>query len=363
MDIINIFYDEVVKEATHGRVNCGFIYNVAFNSIIEGNHFICDVQDTDLQIPTLYISNKQTFNSLLVQYVDCAKDFYDMGYYDNEHDYIKALLTFLITNMTAEEFIEPINYIRKRIAFLQDVPTKNIEEYSTLGVSSYLGEIQMKVSKEPIYDETPYSLKFSIDDSVLPTVRFGIDADKVVYIYAIQNERDSNLNKKVNRLLYKVNENFDTSNESFDNLNDYENLTGISPSAVSSATLALAYFLGQGYTKIKVSSFLPIRYNAKVCANKYKVMKDSDKNHYTAEETQKLLSESKESTYNIQRNISDKLIRTFRRIDNHFNNIIINSYPFDVDSYLHLTMNDRIYCNNPLLDDLFTCGYNQAKVK
>ena len=43
--------------------------------------------------------------------------------------------------------------------------------------------------------------------------------------------------------------------------------------------------------------------------------------------------------YDIQRNLSDKLIRNFRRLAYHFNNINILSYPYEVDEMMHFKLN------------------------
>lgn len=360
MNVLDIFYNEILDEAKNGRIDCGFIYNVIFNTISPEKSFYVENSDNDLQIPTLYISNKQVFDELLIKYVEKCINLYDQSYYDNNHDYIKAIITFLITNMSVEEFMDPIRYLNKRINFLDNIPD-DINNYSKFGDSSYLGEIEYMISSEPLYEETPYSLKFKIGDSILPTVRFGIDNNKV-YIYAIQNEHSSYLNKKINRTLYKINENFDTTDESFDNINDFENLTGISPSSVCAATLATAYFRNKGYSDILISSFLPVRYNAKVLSTKKKLEKEAKKNNYDDEQIEILTLEKEEENLNIQRNISDKLVRTFRRIDNQFDSIDIISYPYDVDSFLHLTVNDKVYCSNPFLEDLYN-SFRETKRK
>ena len=353
MNIIDIFYNEIIPEAKNGKIDCGFLYNVIFNTITSNESFYTENNDIDFQIPTLYISNKNLFDNLIVEYVEKAYPLYDKDYYDNEHDYIKAILVFLITNMTVEEFIDPTRYIKKRINFIENKPN-NINEYIDYGESSYLGNIEVNVAGEPIFEETPYSLKFKVNDNFLPVVRFGI-SDETVYIYAIQNEKDSTLDKRINRTLYKINQNFDTTTESYDNINDYENLTGVSPSAVVAATLAISYFSNLGYDKINITSFLPVRYNAKVATYKHKLSRMFNKEDYSKNSIDTLLIEQEKNTYDIQRNISDKLVRTFRRLDYHFNNINISSYPFDVDSNLHLTLNDEIQCNNDFLYDLFMC--------
>lgn len=355
MDILNIFYDEFLNEASLGRIDCGFIYNVIFSANLSNKQYVAKKEE--LQIPTLVISNKEEFDNLLKLYIQHAYPFYNKAYYDNEHDYIKALLTFLFVNMAPEEFMDPISYIKKRIAFFNNSLDYDINEPILVGNSDYIGEISATIQKETIYEETPYSIKFKTDNCQFLTVRFGID-NNIVYIYAIQNDKDYTMDKKINRKLFKINENFDTTNESYDNINDFENLTGITNSTVTAATLALALFLKAGYTDIRMPSFLPVRYNAKEITRVKKLQK------FVNEENFDLLEqESIEKNMSIQRNISDKFIRTFRRLAYHFTNINIYSYPFDIDSCLHITMNDNINCNNALLEDLFTTVYNSTKRK
>ena len=55
----------------------------------------------------------------------------------------------------------------------------------------------------------------------------------------------------------------------------------------------------------------------------------------------------------IQSNLTEKLIRTFRRIVYHFSNINISSYPYELDDYLTLINNGDYNCNNVLLDEIY----------
>lgn len=353
--IKDILYNEFFEEASIGRIDCGFLYNVLFETNLPNKRYTSNIENNLLQIPSLYISNPDEFEHLVEQYVNIAYDFYDKDYYEYKHDYIKAIITYLFVNMTVEDFLNPNNYIRKRIAFFQDNLKLDINEPFHFGSSNYIGDISATILEEPIYEETPYSLNFRTETHEFPTIRFGIQAN-TVYIYAIQNRRNNIVDKKVNRTLYKINDNFDTTNESFDNINDYENLTGVTNSSVAAATMALSFFLKNGYTDIRMPSFLPIRFNAKEMARDRKLQKLIDDPNYD-----KLVDDSINDNMEIQRNISDKFIRTFRRIENHFGNININSYPFDVDSCLHLTIDGEVCCNNALLEDLFTCGYETKR--
>jgi len=105
-------------------------------------------------------------------------------------------------------------------------------------------------------------------------------------------------------------------------------------------------------------SFLPVRFNAKELSRSKRMAKFENEPNY-----EEMVDEEINNNMNIQRNISDKFIRTFRRIEHHFDNININNYPFDVDSCLHLTIDEEVCCNNELLEDLFTCGFDSTKRK
>ena len=60
MDILEIFYNNVVPEAMNGRINCLSYYNIAFSTEIvdEGVRYSCNIDDEGLLIPTLMIKNK-----------------------------------------------------------------------------------------------------------------------------------------------------------------------------------------------------------------------------------------------------------------------------------------------------------------
>ena len=53
----------------------------------------------------------------------------------------------------------------------------------------------------------------------------------------------------------------------------------------------------------------------------------------------------------IQYNLTNKLIRTFLRLGCHYNNINITSFPYELDSALHVEVDETkdIVCNNKLL--------------
>ena len=61
INILDIFYKNIVPEATTGRIDCNCYYNMIFSTrIMENNTFYCAKTDNDsLLVPTLVIKNKK----------------------------------------------------------------------------------------------------------------------------------------------------------------------------------------------------------------------------------------------------------------------------------------------------------------
>lgn len=116
MHILELFYNEILKEAAHGRVDCNMMYNVLFETTVEGRKIYKTDEQTkqtnSLYIPTLEIKNIEEFNQVLLEYYQKAKKFYK-GKIDEEDDFDKTILTLLWNNATEEDFKNPVEYIRK----------------------------------------------------------------------------------------------------------------------------------------------------------------------------------------------------------------------------------------------------------
>jgi len=158
--IKDILYNEIFEEASKGRIDCGFIYLVLFETILPNKKYESTTDNDLVQIPSLYISNPGEFEYLLEKYVDVAYNFYDKDYYEYKHDYIKAIITYAFVNMTAEDFLDPNRYLRKRISFFERKTTKECGIPFEIGTSKYIGDVYASIEEEPIYEETPYSLNF-----------------------------------------------------------------------------------------------------------------------------------------------------------------------------------------------------------
>ena len=307
MEIIDIFYNDILKEAMDGKVDCYFSFNIHFyNNLMNYND--------DGIVPVLNITNRELFNSLLILYVNKARNYYDLSKYeksideDKEYNINKMIMTLLWSNATYEDFNDPISFLRKQIAFLDNDLFSEFVNGETIGYSEILGgEIKVQNIKESIMNETPNSIQIIFTDGnenyYFPRIRYGIDGE-VCYIYALQNEveSDENIKKKTNRKLFKVNENFDSS---------------------------------------KDSSF---------------ERRGLDKEEYVNNEQEKHIL--------IQSNLTEKFIRTFLRIISHHRGFNISSYPFDVDSSLHFDICENNECDNTLLNETFliASGYKNKKL-
>ena len=364
MEILNIFYNDILKEAMDGKVDCYFTFNIRFFNNLEPHN-------NDDMVPILNITNKELFNKLLIEYVNKARTYYDLTKYingieENQDYYLnKLIMTVLWSNATYEDFNDPISFLKNQIEFLDNETLNEFNERKTVGYSEILdGEVEIENIKESILNETPNSIQISISNNneryYFPRIRYGISGNKC-YIYAVQSEleSDENIKKKINRKLFKVGENF---NSELDNETIYGigNLKDVTSSFVVAVNMFLGLLSSKGITEIEAPSILLERWIAK---EKYIIEKGNslekrgiDKEGFVNSESEKHLS--------IQSNLTEKFIRTFLRVIYHHKDFNIESYPFDIDSSLHFNICENSECNNSLLDETFliTSRYKSKKL-
>lgn len=334
MKTLDIFYNHIIEEAKEGRIDSYFYYNIIFNTTIANKEYKAIVNE-ELIIPTLKIKNKPEFDKLLIEYVNKCLKFYDDSNYPEEIldnslykekgiSKEKTILALLFANAAFEDFEEPVEFLKRRINFLDNY-SNNLE----LGFSELLKtNIKIKIEKDKLNNETPYQFVVECDDCILPRLKFGI-SEKTAYIYAIQNKDE--ISKKINRTLYKVGEGFDKTKDNYE-IFEEGNLNDITPSFLLVANIFISYLNKMGINNIKICSILPERWNAKAIANKLK-------------------GKGMEEQLKIQTNLTEKLIRTFLRLEHHYDNLKILSYPMDNSSYLSICNIGSIKCNNSLLTE------------
>jgi polyhydroxyalkanoate synthesis regulator phasin len=374
INIIDLFFDDILKETSTGRVDCVMYYNVLFETRINGKLLYKAPDeiknDTNLFIPTLEINNLEEFNKSLIAYYEIAKEFYKDSI-DPDIDFDKSILTLLWNNATEEDFKNPVFYINKYMSFIKNKLDID-SSFKSIGFSEILdSNIEISLKKEPIYEETPYGLYVRcLKDNIpnyFPVCRFGI-SDNKAYIYAVQqvskkapSEEEKQYEKKIHRKLFKVNENFEKEEE-IDNITNPENLTGINPSALISLTVLLSILEKNNIKEIIMPSFLPVRYNAKRIKNTI-IKNNMIKKGKLTEEINSLLNDLNKEQDNIQRNISDKSLRNIRRLEYYFNNINVTSYPMELDTSAHINLSEYEYCNNPLLQEIYELNKKKSYKK
>lgn len=367
MSDISVFYDEIINEASTGRVDCFFMMNLLFSTFIrEENKTISAKKEDDGRylIPTLVIKNKENFNKLLTEYLNLAKDKYDLTKYyealefsdiENYEQVInKIILTTLWANATYDDFTESEEFLKRQISFLKDNTFSEYETPTIIGYSEVLGGyIEIENINETIMNETPYSLKISLIEPntneryTFPLVRYGIENGKC-YIYAVQKDKkydvDNKFKKKVNRRLFQIGENFDTKNDTYENYKE-GNLKDVSASFVIASNIVLGLLASKEINDIVVPSILIERWNAKETGIIEKSKRQENSVDYIAT--------NKDEHNNIQSNLTEKLLRTFLRIVSHNKTFEVTSYPFDIDSSLHIRTSSELECNNTLLNETF----------
>ena len=353
-ELLDLFYGVIVPEAAMGKINILFNnYGILFNTKIVELKKVCanKIDNKEIMVPTLVIKNKELFDDLLDEYVKLAKEFYDDSNFLEEiirrkatdkKEMVskeKAIITHLFANMTWEDFNNPCNFLKRRIDFINNSYKARYE----IGYSDILGcNLRIEVTDDTINNETPSQLivigyNEDGDKFVFPKIKFGI-SDNKVYFYAIQNygSDKSNFAKQINRKLYKVGEGINKEEE-FDNVRD------ITASFLVALNIAINYFNSMGYNAFLIPSILTVRWNSKqiIIMNKFKSKKIDEGKKLELEEMQEF----------IQNNLTNKLIRTFLRLGVHYNNIDVISLPGEIDSILHIEIDNskKVTCNNKLL--------------
>ena len=171
-EILDVFYNDFIKEAATGRIDCNMFYNILFatNILRDGKVEVLTTAKTNYQnvmVPTLEFKNEREWNDLLIKYVEQAIDFYDSKDFEDVDNIPKSIMARLFANMTLEDFKEPERFLKKRIAFLEDDTILSFP--NDLGyVSTLDANLRLVVKKERIQEETPYALHFYLENPENP---------------------------------------------------------------------------------------------------------------------------------------------------------------------------------------------------
>lgn len=350
-----IFY-ELINEAVNGEITIdNEIWPCSFNTIINNFELI-----NHNNISTLVIKDEKIFLNLLEEYIlleiDMNRKFYHITneIYKNK---IKAIIMFLFINATPTDFVNPNDYLKKRIAFLKDTTFDKYDDYKKIKINNEpIDSIQIQKQTQSITMETPYKITISITNEQninipIAEISYGID-NKTCYIYSIMKPKEKknisneeiSFKKILNRYLYKLNEGIlEIESNEFKNykkgLSQYypENITDVTHAFVLAAAIFITLLQKEQIYNIKIVPYLPIRYQSREIV----AQKQLDK------ETKNALLKRNET---IQENATNKLLRTFRRIDYHYGQTsTITSYPYEQDEFMTIKLSAK---QNPLNNSL-----------
>lgn len=377
----NLLY-EIINEASFGKVVIdGDDFQIAFNTIIYDNNKEVFNNLQDNNYPSLIIKNKNIFLEKLTKYI---KLFFRHGrktpnFSKNvERNKIKLIISFIFANATTEDFLNPINLLNRNIQFLKDNTFSYLDDsIYTEELNNFLNSsIKIKNTMQSVFMETPNRIDMSFIKNIeglnveyiLPSISYGIveeNNEKVCYIYTLlhpkvkkpKNPIQEKYDKKISREMYKINsgvsENESEEYKTYNNQNDYypENISDVSPSAVLSLVIFISLLFKENITRIKAVPYLPIRFLARDIS-----INDNER--------KSKINEMQERNIIIQRNITDKFIRTFRRVSYHFSNFNINYFPYEINEYMEISLsNFDSHFNNDVLEDIYTTTFNSLSNK
>ena len=335
----------LIKEAKQGKIMIASdIWPISFNTIIDDEQINYTSSENNI---TLVINNLSEFLKYIELYVEeVLKKSNIPTYIVKEEEKIKYIISYLFVNSTTEDFLNPIDCIKRRISFIKDNTFSSFDQEKEIPLEEfYNSTLTIKKEQSSITMETPYKLTFSLKDNsnsyLLPSIYYGISDDKTCYIYAITNpkqkvnisEEERQYQKKINRLLYKINEGI-TKNDDYQTTEE-NNIKDVSMSFIFVLNIFITLLQQENIKKIKVVPYLPIRYNSRSQTAK------------NSSEKEKL----DERNDNIQTNLTNKLIRTFRRLASQNNNVKIELLPYELDEYLTINLSQEEKIDNMLLEN------------
>ena len=340
-----LFY-EIIKEAYDANIVIdNEVWNIGFNTIIKEKNI--EYYNDKKNVYTLVINNEEEFLRYLEIYIEkelLAKRKSVNFLHNTTRNQIKFLISYLFVNASPMDFVKPIEYLKKRIAYLNDT-TFDDEKYIAIGEQ----DIYLKIKKvtQDVRMETPKRIEFSIVnlkrnlEFKLPSISYGIrkkDNMKYCDIYSIhhpnpkqkgKNEEEQKFIKKMSRLLYKVDAG---------KIND--DVKDVSASALISLASFISLLKENNIIHMSFILCLPIGYYSREISAEN--IKDIDRQNYLFERND-----------TIQNNIADKFLRTIRRLATQIEGINIKNIDTVDDGYLEVELSKTKYdTDNKLLNSV-----------
>ena len=323
--------------------------------------------------PCIIINNYKLFFNNLVELYKKVIDYYFKDENNRKFGFpiyeLRNSFIYIWLRMLPEDFNNPELFLEKQIKMMSDDSLSKYDNEVIIGNVKSLGNniLSIKNDVSENWNENPNEFRFRIyhgesyrEDKylnyyyLLPLVRYGIyekNGIKTCVIGSIQNKSindfGSDFDKKMERKKYKLNKNISE-----------EYIEGIEPKNLLSLALFIdvlikeniydieipcLYVLDNEYHK-KWSKELVYQFQERYKGNNKKAYYEEDKK--TIERIYKkedLISDLKSSKY----------IKLFERLMYQYNSFEIISYPFEVDSNLHIRLNKVNNISNEMLNELY----------
>ena len=345
-------------------------WGIAFNTIIYDNCKLKEEIFNDRNMSTLVIKNEKIFFEVLQEYIYYCFELNrkTLKIYNDEYDNkIKMLIAYLFINFSTEDFLDPVNAIRRHIDYMLDSTFDYLDEGCVVSLGKTFGDSDIYLQRHPqsIMMETPWKMEVSIckwvDDQMLSCpladVSYGIreeNKEKVCYVYSMMkpkekgesSDREKIFRKRLNRELYKLNDGvLEQESEEFKKYKngesrDYqENVTDVTQSFVLSLSIFVTLLQKEGISKIKVVPYLPVRFLGRKIAA-YNVTDEA------------IREELNDRNKRIQDNCTNKFMRTFRRVAYHMgDDLEVYSMPYEMDEYMTFILKSKsCELNNSILN-------------
>ena len=262
---------------------------------------------------------------------------------------------------TPEDFNNPEEFLRKQVEMLKDTTFEKYDKETYIGKLGFLDNnilcIKNGISRTwdensreieiTIYDKTFYNNPklFDRPHCTLPIIRYGIyekNGKRVCSIGSIQNTNVSqssyeqpNINKKVRNKSYKLNNGISE-----------EYREKVDPKSILALSIFIDILNQEEITDIEVPCMYVLDYEYHRKRNKTTIKNFKD--YWTKDKISKFPSSYQSQknhlshNYNKQNLISEikteGLIRKFQRLLNHYQSGVIESYPGDIDNFLHINI-------------------------
>lgn len=237
-------------------------------------------------------------------------------------------LHWLIKNLTNSDSEDLVSYVNRYTNFTSDTTFENLNK---TGFLFKYDDINFYCVNAPEFEsglETPYLMLFwaevNEETFMLPFIRYGIEENengKTAYIYAVQKRS------------YPKNENELRADEMFAKAN-----SGIKANRNASPSMlhVLSCFMGmlhaKGINHVKAPDFIIRRWG-----------------DFWG-------SEDEETDDRIQFSATNRFLINFARLEQQFTGINITAVPNDIDSFLHLKLDEKISTTYPTLELFFDSG-------